>query len=45
MNYDPLAPDAGYKKWYDESDAQIKDILSTNKVRMDYDKVLSRRRN
>jgi hypothetical protein len=45
MNYDPLSSDSEYKKWYDESDKQIKDILSANKIRMDYNKVLTARRN
>ena len=45
MEYNPLSPDQGYKKWYEESDRQIKDILSANKIRMDYDKVLAARRN
>ena len=45
MDYDPMGSDPGYKNWYDESDAQIKDILSANKIRMDYNKVLAARRN
>jgi hypothetical protein len=45
MYYNPLESDPGYKKWYSESDAQIKDILSANKIRMDYNKVLAARRN
>ena len=45
MNYDPLESDPGYKNWYAESDAQIKDALSANKIRMDYTKVLAGRRN
>ena len=45
MNYDPLGSDSGYKNWYAESDAQIRDALSANKIRMDYTKVLAGRRN
>lgn len=45
MDYAPLSSDPDYNKWYKESDAQIKDILSANKIRMDYAKVLGARRN